>query len=104
MALVLKSGISLIGIQPQFVLACIVAEGVYAEEGKDCVVTSGTEKARGRVARSHHYKGLAPDFRTSVLPVGRRQAVADEIQRRLGRDFQVVLKNNHIHCEYDPTR
>lgn len=104
MALILKKGISLIGIQPQYVLACMVTEGVYAEEGKDCVVTSGTEKARGRTPRSHHYKGTAPDFRTSVLPANRRQAVADKIQARLGPDFQVILKSNHIHCEYDPIR
>ena len=100
MALSIKPGVKLLGVQPIMLFASHVVEGVYTEFGIDCVITSGTDGEHGN--HSHHYKGLAFDFRTRNVPTYRLQTLFKLIQERLGSNFQVVLESDHIHVEYDP--
>lgn len=108
MSLRLKPGVRLANLQPQILLALQVAEGVYAEEGVDCWVTSVNDGSHGY--GSLHFSGNAVDLRVHNLPddeTARR--VATEIKERLaqGVEFDVVAEglgtvNAHIHIEYQP--
>ena len=73
-----------------------VAEEVFPTEP---VVTCTTDGRHG--PGSYHPFGRALDFR---LPVAHELCGTIIIQLRsaLGRDYDVVLENDHIHVEYDP--
>lgn len=51
---------------------------------------------------SLHDDGLAIDFRVWGFTDPQREAAATEIQRRLGKRWDVVDEVDHLHIEYDP--
>lgn len=69
-------------------------------------ITSGSEDASssGRLVHSLHYKDKAIDFRINNLKDGHPAARSwsAKIALACGADYDIVLKSNHIHCEYDP--
>ena len=85
-------------LQPQLVLALMVADQVYREEHVEAVVTSLNDAQHSK--RSLHYSGSAVDLRISGLPNPSR--TAQQIQSRLNKHYDVVLEGNHIHIEYQP--
>ena len=100
MGLRFKNGVYLSGLQPESLFALDHATQVYAQYGKECVCTS----ARGdkHSNHSHHFKGLAVDLRTRHLTEPEKIKISQELQSRLGADYQVVLERSHIHVEVDP--
>ena len=78
----------------------IVVGQVFAKWGVDCIVTSGTDGTHR--TGSLHYFGLAFDFRTRTVPASSRAGLRDEIAKRLGSNYDVVLESDHLHVEYDP--
>lgn len=93
----LKRGVRAAGIRPEIVLALQVAEGIWQDQGKALVVTSLTEGRHSRT--SLHYSGAAADLRIWDLDAERaRRELADA----LGEDYDVVLEQDHIHCEFQP--
>lgn len=82
---------------------------VIQEEAPDKyvpVVTSAFDFVDGRVTNSLHPKGLAVDLRIKDVPgmPDERVLLNHWIRRmrdRLGIDYDIVLKENHVHCEYD---
>lgn len=97
MAISLKEGIRVTGLRPEILLAIQIADGVWAEQGSDLVVTSCTEGHHKRT--SLHYSGAAIDLR--IWHVDAQQA-ANELAERLGDEYDVVLESDHIHCEFQP--
>ena len=96
----LKVGVDIRGIQPQIVLAYCIANAIYHDKaGIPCVITSASDGKHG--PNSLHYKGLALDLRTSSLKPEQVQPIYLALQSALGPQFDVVLEEDHIHCEYD---
>ena len=96
----LKPGVSLRGVQPPVVLACIAVAGAYAALGKTCTITSVTEGRHG--TGSKHYIGNAVDFRTRHLDDSETRNLAAMVRSALGAEFDVVLEPTHLHIEFDP--
>lgn len=68
--------------------------------GRDAVVTYTTN---GRhEPGSLHPSGNAVDLRTRNLTPAQIRRIAEELRRVLGDDYDVVVKRDHIHVEYDP--
>ena len=97
----LKNGVSLYGLHPKMQVANGIAAVIYQEAGQELVVTAGLDGKHGD--NSLHYKGRACDYRTWYFSDEQKKEVVQELARRLGDDYDVVLEATHIHCEYDPT-
>ena len=97
---VIKPGVDVRGIQPEILLARIIAGEVFARYGVACIITSGSE-GKHKVG-SLHPKDQALDFRTRHMDKRLWPVVAEELGKALGPQYDVVLESDHIHCEYDP--
>lgn len=101
----IKSGVTILGLAPQMILALLVAYVCYANAAApEFVLTSGNDGAHS--IHSKHYVGNAADIRTNNLPSPRQDGprLAEEIKECLGRDYDVLFEGDHIHIEYDPRR
>ena len=87
----LSSGI-LFGLQ--------VADQVYTKFGYETVITSGNDGGHGYT--SLHYNNDAVDLRTRHMKTGDPEKVRDEIDSRLGLDWDVILESDHLHLECQP--
>jgi|SRR6185503_7140213 len=102
----LKAGVRLTALRPQTVLAMIVVQSVCEEWRIPFVVTSCNDGTHS--GASLHYDGRAFDTRTKHPALdGKETAFRDEVAKRLGPDFDVVMEaigtdNEHLHTEYDP--
>jgi len=101
----LKAGVSLRNLQPQALLAAIVADQVFAAHAvwhpggeRLCVITSANDSKHK--PNSLHPKGLALDIRTRT--VANAEVLAEIIGHHLGPDFDVIAESDHIHVEWDP--
>lgn len=94
----IKDGVSIRGLQPQMVLAAVIAEPILNKYDQECVITSGTDGTHSKGSR--HYVGLAIDVRTWTL--SNKQQCVKDLQDALSGEFDVVLESDHIHIEYDP--
>ena len=94
----------MVGIQPEMLLAVMVAAGAYQDHGADDLVI--TEGSGGKhMVGSLHVSGRAVDIRTSNLPASSPpDVVAGVIRRALGPDWDVVWEPEpaHIHIEWQP--
>lgn len=97
-----KNGCSVNGIQPEIAISYPIVASVYARMGYECVLTSGTDFVEGRTARSKHPMGLALDYRINNVPENIRQMLAEKVKIALGDEYDVVLKSDHLHTEFDP--
>jgi hypothetical protein len=66
----------------------------------DCVITSRFE-GKHRVG-SLHYSGDALDFRTRDLSSAQQHIWVALIEESLGKHWDVVLEDDHLHVEFDP--
>lgn len=92
-------------------VALPVFRELYNAKGFQPRLTSSTEKAKGRLVNSFHYKGLAFDLGTLAIRLSdnaraivKRADLEDIVikaKKKLGKDYDVVLKKDHIHVEYD---
>lgn len=93
-------------LSTQILLAIMVAEEVYAEEGAELVITSLNDGRHSKT--SLHYSGNAVDLRVWQLP--NHEATAKEIKNRLNVHYDVIAEStssgnpSHIHIEYQPRR
>lgn len=92
--------VSFQNLQPQMVLAVIMAQEVYREYDTDMVITSANDSVHSRT--SLHFSGNAVDLRIWNLPDGTANEVRDKLQEKLTKDFDVILESDHIHLEYQP--
>ena len=96
----LKEGVKPYGIKPELMLAITVAESVFTDYGYDTTITSLSDGTHSR--GSKHYVGYACDLRTRHLTEEHKMAIRQDLAMALGRDYDVVLEETHIHVEYDP--
>jgi len=96
----LKAGVKPKGMQPEILLAIIVARDVCQRLGKECVITSLTDGKHSK--NSLHYSGKAVDLRTRDMERGEQAMYRDQMKDRLGDDYDVVLEKDHLHVEFDP--
>lgn len=100
-----KQGATLEGAKPEILKAAEIVRSHLWDMGIELVITSGTE---GDVSdgvhkkTSKHYTGEAFDFRIWQFKESQLPLVVSNLQRKLGKDYDVVLEKTHIHVEYDP--
>jgi hypothetical protein len=106
LAIILKPGVRVRGLQPEMLLAIFVAEHEYSCNGQPLVITSIVDGEHS--AKSLHYSGLAVDIRTKNLTEeNQKQRVAGSIRAALGDCYEVILEsigkpNEHLHIELSP--
>lgn len=97
----IKHGVDLRGLAPQMAIAFSVAQDIFREKaGVPCAITSGSDGKHG--PNSLHYHGKALDFRTRHLRPDQVHPVFTALKQALGEQYDTVLEEDHIHCEFDP--
>jgi hypothetical protein len=101
----LKPGLVASGVRPETLLAIMVVDSILSRHNIPLVLTelTGAKHMEG----SLHYKGLAVDLRSKVIPREILDNVVFEIKEALGSQYDVVLEakdqdNEHMHVEFDP--
>ena len=96
----IKPGVKLRGIRVEIAMAVLSAMDAYAQFGKEVTVTSVNDGVHG--VGSLHFQGAAVDLRTRHLTEDEIETVVTEMRNGLGKEFDVVLESDHIHCEFQP--
>lgn len=96
----IKPGVSLLGLQPQMIIAVIAANDIWAGLDQELVITSCTDGVHRK--GSLHYKGLALDLRTRDFSDADKEKAFAELAEALGQAYDTVLESTHIHVEWDP--
>ena len=94
----LKSTVRAQGIRPELLLGLIIISDLCREYGITAMVTSIVDGLHMR--NSLHYSGAGVDFVIGQAP--NRRVFASELRSRLGRDYDVIYGDDHIHVEYQP--
>lgn len=107
MSLIIKEGVSLVGLQGSMALAAQVVADCYSLFGVACVITGGTEP--GHLSTGLHPRGLALDFSTHHVARSRLDLLVDRIKLGLGSEYDVILEsrdqsNEHLHVEHDKAK
>lgn len=96
--MLIKAGVSIRRLNRTSRRTLPFLERKFEEKGQELVITSTDEGNHG--AGSLHYCDDAVDYRRPILRDV--EAFVEEIRQEIGLDFDVVLKPDHIHQEYDP--
>lgn len=100
----IKHDVDLRGIQPEIVLARVIVGEIFTRFNSSAIITSGLDGDPSRREQSKHPNGYALDFRIRHLDKRLWPIVAEEINKALGPQYDVVLEARklHIHVEFDP--
>lgn len=93
----LKDDVRVQGLRPEMILAVMVAQEVWREQGLMLTLTSVIDSRHSHV--SAHYRGEAVDLRIWDLDAPK---ATKALQDRLTKDYFVLLEKDHIHLEYRP--
>ena len=99
-----KDQVSNKNLHPKIYEAIFASALVFNTYQFQLTVTSTTEQAPGRIENSLHYEGKAFDVRIHRIPETTQIKLVEQLRQALlpiDRNFQVVLKSNHIHIELD---
>jgi hypothetical protein len=94
----IKSGVQILGLKPEILIALMVAEKIWSNHGQELVITSGTDGKHSE--NSRHYIGMAVDLRTRYFSESEKTIVTMDLQREL-EGFKVILHKTHIHIQYN---
>lgn len=102
-------------LSPPAIFALIgVVDPIFEKYGEETIITSGEDGVHSR--KSLHYRGDAFDVdligdgagpggtleEMSESEEARMIEITQEIRERLGRDWDVVLEETHLHLEFQP--
>ena len=93
-----KPGVKTSGLDPHIWEAVIAARKLWAKNGRQLVITSGTEGFH--FTGSKHYEGKAIDLRTRYFDGRQQELIACELQTILGPNYNILLEYDHIHVSY----
>ncbi len=96
----IKEGVALAGMQPETMLAILIAADICVRQQVNFVITSVKEGKHGK--GSKHYTGHAFDMRTRHMAFSQRDEIVTDLRVHLGNSYDVVLESDHIHIEFDP--
>lgn len=97
--MLLKAGVDISRLKRPIRRVLGIADGMLNQEGEELVVTSTYEG--DHIPSSLHYSDEAFDSRKPrVNEVG----FVLQLRQRLGKNYDIVLYQNHIHYEYDPKK
>ncbi len=94
----IKPGVDVRGIQPEILLARIIAGEIFARYGVAAIITSALDGKHSK--NSKHYTGQAIDLRTRHMDARLRPVIAEAIKKALGRRYFVLLEKDHIHVQF----
>lgn len=97
----IKDGVIMAGLRLQMRQAIMAANQIWAEHGKELVITSALDGEHS--ASSLHYYGFAVDVRTRYFDNKELDDVVFELSRRLRSidiGYRTVLHNTHLHIEW----
>lgn len=105
-----KDGVNTSKLRFNILKAIPIVVAAFGEFDLTPRLTSTHERFNGRLKNSKHYEHLAVDFGVWVwkederyfIPGWHRKMIVERIVKDLGSEFDVVLKSDHIHIEYDP--
>lgn len=95
--MLIKAGVDISRLNREIRRALPKIAGVLNEYVEEFVITSTYEGTHGE--GSLHYTNDAIDYRG---PGSRSKECVGDIKEKLGKDYDVVYKRNHIHTEWDP--
>lgn len=82
-------------------LMMLATEQVFQEVlGQGATITSGIDGKH--MIGSKHFIGHALDFRTRGIGALELETISKKLKERLGRDYDVVIEETHLHVELDP--
>lgn len=96
----LKVGVKIEGLKMEIIMILPIVNDIIRWTGEEMVITSGLEGLH--MQGSLHYVGRAIDIRLPFKENNKNEWVVSVIQVALGKDFDVILENDHIHIEFDP--
>ena len=95
--MLIKAGVDISRLNREIRRQLPVMAWAFEEETMDeLIITSTYEGDHGE--GSLHYANDAIDLRRPPDP----DSLVKKLKRGLGKGFDVILENNHIHIEYDP--
>lgn len=96
-AMLIKAGVDISRLRPEIRKKLNeIAKTVWTRDNEELIITSTYEGSHSE--GSLHYANLAVDIRREK----ERMFAFNEIKRKMGKDYDVILKTDHIHIEYDP--
>ncbi len=101
----IKPGVRLSGLKPEMAPVIQSVASSAASLGlRPPTITSALDGVHGKggTVRTLHPSGHAVDIRTRDMTSGQAAALARRIDASLPSSYDVVLKSDHIHTEYDP--
>ena len=92
------------GLRVELLLAILIADDVYTNNGHGLVITSLLDGIHSR--ESLHHAGSAADLRTTAANISKNiiAAIAASIRKELMADYDVLVERDHIHLEFQPRR
>ncbi len=88
------------GIKPEIAITIPVIWGVAEYYNKYVTLSSAID--RTHKPKSLHYVGLALDIYWDDFNLFNGSLFRDELKERLGKHYDVVLEDDHVHVEYQP--
>lgn len=96
-----KDGVQLAGLHPRVMLRLPDIEEVTKFIfTRGAIIKSALDGSHGE--GSLHSRGRAIDLHTSDQPRSKAMGYEEMMRQRLGRDWEVVLKPDHLHVEWNP--
>jgi hypothetical protein len=96
--MLMKLGVSIEYLGREIRRALDIIEKIYFDAGEGEAVITETRGGTHKPG-SLHYADDAIDIRLPKKNVGE---LAQEMRRKLGINYDVVVEISHVHCEYDP--
>ena len=105
MGIKMKANVDPIGVQPELLLAVMIANEVCKDLFTELVITSMNDSKHSRT--SLHYAGAAFDMRTvghGLMSPELAKTVFKQLRAALTTDYDVLLEKDHLHIEWQRRR